>query len=160
MMNDHARKYRQQQILNASPAQQVVMLYDGAIGFCMKAKAAIGEGNIQERHNANRRAMEIVNYLLEILDLEKGGDVARRLYMIYTQLIRKLMDVDFKNDPRICDDVAENLRTLRASWAEIAQQGLQGGTAQAGGAPGPEQAKVVRAGTDEKPEYKPFVSVA
>ena len=125
MQQQNAKTYREQQILNASPAEQVVMLYDGAIGFSLKAKAAIEEGRIEDRYNFNRRAMEVVNYLQEILNIEQGGDVAKRLYMIYAQLLRKMMDVDFKNDPRVCDEVVESLRTLRESWAQLADQQRQ-----------------------------------
>lgn len=116
-----AEQYKRQQILNATPAQQVVMLYDGAMKFCNQAKECIAKGDIQGRHNANKRAMEIVSYMLDILDIEKGGDVARRLQLIYAFLLRRLLEVDFKNDPRICDEVAEHLRILRASWDKIGQ---------------------------------------
>lgn len=117
-----ANQYAQQQILNASPAQQLVMLYDGAIKFTLKAKEAIEAGDIAARHAANRRAMEIVAYLLEILDVTNGGEVAGRLFRIYGFMMRKLLDVDLRNDPRACDEVLEHLRTLRVSWAKLAQQ--------------------------------------
>lgn len=122
-----AQQYHSQQILNATPAQQVVMLYDGAILNCQKAQEAIAAGDIQARHNANRKAMEIVAYMQEVLDVEKGGDVAKRLSVIYSFLLRRLMAVDFKNDARICDEVINHLRILRASWAQIAQGGATGG---------------------------------
>ncbi len=97
------------------------MLYDGALKFCQQAKEAIAKGDIQARHNANKRAMEIVSYMLDILDIEKGGDVARRLQLIYAFLLRRLLEVDFRNDPRICDEVAEHLRILRSSWEKVGQ---------------------------------------
>lgn len=115
------QQYQQQQITNASPAEQVVMLYDGAIKFCGIAKEAIAEGDIQKRHNYNKRAMEVVSYMLDILDYEKGGEVARRLQLIYAFLLRRLLEVDFRNDPRICDEVVEHLRVLRGSWHKIVQ---------------------------------------
>lgn len=151
MSQDLAQKYRQQQILGASPAQQIVMLYDGAIAHCQKAKLAIAEGRIQDRHNANRRTMEIVGYLLDILDLEKGGDVAKRLYVIYNGLLRRLMDVDFKNDPRICDEVADNLKVLRDSWAEVARQGTAPAQAPGQGAGGPASDPVKKLEPGEAP---------
>jgi flagellar protein FliS len=126
-----AEQYKRQQILNASPAQQVVMLYDGAIKFCQQAKECIAKGDIQGRHNANKRAMEVVSYMLDILDIEKGGDVALRLQLIYAFLLRRMLEVDFRNDPRICDEVAEHLRILRASWEKIGQ----GESAKAAGSP-------------------------
>jgi flagellar protein FliS len=119
MAYPNAQQYQAQQIMNASPAQQVVMMYDGAIKFCLRAKDAIEQGEIQQRHNANKRAMEVVSYLMDILDMEKGGDVARRLQVVYAFLLRRLLEVDFRNDPRICDEVVGHLRVLRASWDQL-----------------------------------------
>lgn len=128
-MYPNANQYRTQQIVNASPAQQVVMMYDGAIKFTQQAKEAIEQGEIQARHNANKRAMEVVSYMMDILDMDKGGDVAKRLQLIYTFLLRRMLEIDFKNDPRICDEVTEHLRTLRASWEKIAKtEGIPAGT--------------------------------
>lgn len=128
----NAQHYQSQQILNASAAEQVVMLYDGAIKFCLKAKEAIAEGNIQNRHNNNKRAMEIVSYLQDILDPVQGGDIAKRLQIIYTFLLRRLLEVDFRNDPRICDEVIEHLKVLRGSWEQIANQDRMRGGASSG----------------------------
>lgn len=125
----NAKHYQTQQILNASPAEQVVMMYDGALKFCQQAKECIGNGDIQGRHNANKRAMEVVSYMLDILDLEKGGDVALRLQTIYAFLLRRLLEVDFRNDPRICDEVMTHLRTLRASWSKLGQNTTAGAPA-------------------------------
>lgn len=135
-----ADQYKSQQILNATPAQQVVMLYDGAIKFCQQAQEAINKGDIQARHNSNKRAMEVVSYMLDILDIEKGGDVARRLQLIYAFLLRRLLEVDFRNDPRICDEVIGHLRILRASWEKI------GATESAKAAKTPQQASKVEDG--------------
>ncbi|MBI1308832.1 MAG: flagellar export chaperone FliS [Proteobacteria bacterium] len=115
-------EYLRRQIENATPAQQLVLLYDGAIKFVLRAREAIGQGDIEGRYKANRRAMEIVGYLLEILDMEKGGEVAARLQRIYTFVLKKLMEVDFKNDTASCDEVVEHLRTLRASWYQLAER--------------------------------------
>ena len=146
-----AEQYKNQQILNATPAQQVVMLYDGALKFCQQAREAIDKGDIQGRHNANKRAMEIVSYMLDILDIEKGCDVARRLQLIYAFLLRRLLEVDFRNDPRICEEVAGHLRILRASWDKIGQ-GESTKAKPSASAPGEE------AGNDEKPRVRAAVA--
>lgn len=120
---EQAGQYLRQQIENASPAQQIVMLYDGAIKFTTLAREAIGRGDIEGRFNANQRAVQIVGYLLEILDADKGGEVGARLERIYTFILKKLLEVDFKNDVKVCDEVLEHLRLLRAGWQQLAEQG-------------------------------------
>jgi len=121
MNNKQAQQYQEQQILNATPAEQIVMLYDGALKFLTKTREAIEEGNIQERYNNNKRAGDIIAYLLETLDMEKGGSVAESLAKTYYYMLRKLMAVDMDNSIEAIDDVMGHLRVLRASWEKIAQ---------------------------------------
>lgn len=115
-------EYLKAQIDGASPAQQLVMLYDGAIRFMGQAKEAISRNDVQARYNSNRRALEIVSYLLEILDMEKGGEVAQRLQRIYSFLIKKIMEVDFKNSAEACEEIMGHLRILRSGWNGVAQK--------------------------------------
>jgi flagellar secretion chaperone FliS len=116
------KQYRERQLLGASPAEGVVLLYDGALRFVAQAKEAIGRGDIQGRHNANARAIAIVSYLMEILNPEQGGEVALRLMGIYAFLLKRLVRVDFENSQAICDEVRGHLQTLKTSWDAIAAQ--------------------------------------
>ncbi len=125
-----ARRYLEQQIQNASPAQQIVLLYDGAIKFCRQAKAAIAAGDIEARCKANQRSMEIVSYLMSILDTEKGGEVGVRLMRIYGFLLTKMLDIDIKNDAAAADAVIEHLSILRQSWHQLDKQQLEVSPAQ------------------------------
>lgn len=115
------KTYREQQILNASPAERIVLLYNGAIKFLLLAKASIEKNNIQERFNNNKKALDIITYLQATLDMEKGGDIATNLYRIYNYMQMRLIDVDMKNDVTAIDDVVEKLRELNASWVKVAQ---------------------------------------
>ncbi len=114
-----ARQYLDQQIHNASPAQQLVMLYDGAIKFLLKAKAAIAENNIQERCNNNQRVLEIISYLSNILDMENGGEISMRLLRIYTHISQQILEVEIQNKAEIVDEIIPHLKALRQSWVEI-----------------------------------------
>lgn len=120
MNKNAAQHYKEQQILNATPAERIVLLYNGAIKFLLKAKEAIDEQNVQERFNNNKRASDIIFYLQDTLDMEKGGEIATNLHRIYGYMLRRLIDVDMKNDKEAIDDVIEKLRELNASWQKIA----------------------------------------
>ncbi|MAI07887.1 MAG: flagellar export chaperone FliS [Magnetococcales bacterium] len=120
MNKNAAQHYKEQQILNATPAERVVLLYDGAIKFLLQAKRAIEEKNIQERFNSNKRASDIIFYLQDTLDMENGGEVAVNLFRIYGYMLRRLIEVDMKNDVEAVDDVIAKLRELNASWKKIA----------------------------------------
>tara|TARA_R110000868_G_scaffold262401_1_gene520922 strand:- start:83128 stop:83574 length:447 start_codon:yes stop_codon:yes gene_type:complete len=120
MNRNAAQHYKEQQILNATPAERIVLLYNGAIKFLMHARVAVENKDIQERFNNNKRATEIINYLQETLDLEKGGEIGENLYRIYGYMLRRLIDVDMKNDMEAIDDVVGKLKELNASWQKIA----------------------------------------
>lgn len=120
MNKNAAQHYKEQQILNATPAERVVLLYDGAIKFLLQAKHAIEEKDIQGRFNANKRASDIIFYLQDTLNMENGGEIAVNLYRIYGYMLRRLIEVDIKNDVEAVDDVISKLRELNASWKKIA----------------------------------------
>ena len=114
----NAQAYLQQQIEQADSFQQAMMLYDGAVRFLMQAKDAIGAGEIEARYNANRRAIDIVTYLLGLFDPATGGEVAKRMYGIHIGLLQRMAQIDFENDAAICDEVIGHLKTLRASLSK------------------------------------------
>lgn len=133
MYENQTANYLQKQIETASPAQRVVMLYDGAIKFYLKAKQAIEQKDIEARFNANKRATDIIVHLLGTLNLERGGDVAQRLYTIYMFIMKRQMDIDLKNDATAVDEIVGYLKTLRKSWEEIATKGADRAQAEANG---------------------------
>ncbi|PPR09377.1 MAG: Flagellar protein FliS [Proteobacteria bacterium] len=120
-----AEHYRQQQILNASPAERVVLLYDGAIRFMMITRQAIEEKDIQKRYDNALKARNIVQHLLETLDMEKGGEIAQNLENIYNFLLRQFLEVD-KNSVEAVDEILKHLKILRTSWAKIAMGEKEG----------------------------------
>jgi flagellar protein FliS len=120
-MNQNAAKhYREQQILNASPTERIVLCYNGAIKFLVQARQAIEAGNIQERFNNNKKACDLIMYLQDTLDMEQGGEIALNLQRLYGYMLRRLVDVDMNNSTDAIDDVVEKLRTLNVSWMKIA----------------------------------------
>lgn len=120
-----AEHYRQQQILNASPAERVVLLYDGAIRFMMITRKAIEEKNIQTRFDNSLKARNIITHLQETLDMEKGGDIATNLDNIYNYLLAQFPEVD-KNNTEAVDEILKHLKILRESWAKIAMGEKEG----------------------------------
>lgn len=116
------QKYQTQQIMSASPAKLVAMLIDKAIACLTEAGAAIERGDIAGRHNANRKAIDIVAHLWGTLDLDRGGEIAANLDRLYAFMMRRLGDVDMKNDAQAARDVIGLLDPLRKSWHELASQ--------------------------------------
>ena len=123
MNRSASQNYQTQQIMTASPAGLVVLLYDKAISRLNEAVGAIERGDIEARHTTNRKAIDIIAHLWSTLDLEQGGEIAGNLNRIYSFMMERLADVDSKNDPQAARDVIALLDPLRRSWRQLAQSG-------------------------------------
>jgi flagellar secretion chaperone FliS len=119
MTNRSAERYRNQEILTATPCQLVVKLYDKAIASLAQAEEAIGRRDIKARHAANIRTLEIVSHLTNTLDLERGGEIARNLSRLYGFMCMRMLDIDLNNDAQAARDVIGLLQPLRTSWSEL-----------------------------------------
>ena len=118
--------YREQQILTASPARLVAMLYEKAIICLRQAIKAIEVGDIKARWAANGRAVEIIEHLSMTLDTDKGGEFAADLERLYPFMIRHLINVDVRNDPQPALEVIALLEPLHDAWRKLDHQSPQG----------------------------------
>ena len=123
----HAARYRQSQVETASPAQLVVMLYDGAIRFLTIAREKMVAGELEPRHAHLIKAQKILAELLSSLNLKEGGDVALNLQRVYSFMLQQLVEANLYDKPKPIDDVLAMLRELREGWAEVAVQDLAAG---------------------------------
>jgi flagellar secretion chaperone FliS len=113
--------YRQNAVLAATPAQQVVMLYDGARRFLRQSTIAIRAGEVERAHNTLRRAELIIAHLDGTLDFEQG-QLPARLHAIYQFCLAHLGRGRMDQDPAKLEAVSELLGELRDAWAQIAAQ--------------------------------------
>jgi flagellar secretion chaperone FliS len=103
-----------------APAQQIVLLYEGAIRRIREARQAIELRRVADRCVAVHKATAIIEGLQSCLDHARGGEIARNLDLIYTHVIFRLQRLNLADDPAICDEVIARLDQLRAAWAELA----------------------------------------
>lgn len=125
MSQNGTRQYQIQQIMTATPAMLVFMLYEKAIGCLKEAVKAIEDNEIEARWRANGRAMEVISHLQLTLDMDKGGEVAANLDRLYSYMLRRLPQVDIRNNAPAAREVIGLLEPLRDSWRELAKQGDQ-----------------------------------
>jgi flagellar protein FliS len=123
MPNAASQQYLTQQVMTASPATLMQMLYDKAIGSLREAIQAIENNEIEARWKANSRALEIVSHMQGTLDMEKGGEIAKNLDRLFAYILSRLPRIDFKNDVQVAREVIGLLEPLRDSWRELAAQG-------------------------------------
>lgn len=126
-MTPDISKYLTQQVMTASPAKLVSMLYDKVVISLKEAISAIEAGQIEARWRANARATEILSHMWATLDTEKGGEIARNLDQLFSYMLSRLPEVDLRNDPAPAREVLELIEPLRKSWQELARQETTGG---------------------------------
>ena len=114
--------YRQTQTHTAAPGELVLMLYRGAIRFLGAAIEAIEAQNVAEAHDKIVRAQDIVANLLETLDVERGGDVARNLSALYDFMLRRLIEANVRKDATAAREVQTLLRELLPAWEAAVRQ--------------------------------------
>lgn len=112
--------YKSAGVLTASPAQLVVMLYDGAVRFLRQAAVAMDDGDLPRSNGRLQRGEAIIDELLNTLDFDKGGDVAPRLRDLYLFCLRHLGEARMERDSTKVLEVAGLMGELRESWAQIA----------------------------------------
>ena len=111
-------QYHNNQILNASPEQIMIMLYDGAIRFCRQAKQAMENGDRKVQSERISKTMAIVSEFSNTLDHEVGGDIAADLDALYAYMMRSLTKANLENDPASLKSVEDLLVDLRLTWGE------------------------------------------
>ena len=120
--------YRETQIKTANQIRLIVMLYDGAIRHLNLALDAFAEKH--RRYDAVNNhiiaAQDILSELTASLDFDKGGQLARNLFSLYSFMNRRLLEANLKKDPAPITEVKRHLGELREAWDEIStRKGLE-----------------------------------
>jgi flagellar protein FliS len=125
--NNPWQSYRKVATQTASPAQLVLMLYEGAISFLEKGLTGFNytdplEFNVTISNNI-LRAQAIIHEMNSRLDMDKGAEAAETFRRLYTYFHRRLQEANFKKKREPIEEVIRHLRVLRDSWAEMIRRG-------------------------------------
>ena len=121
-MNPYLKQYRQTQINTASKEQILLMLYDGAVRFLHQAKAGFAEKNIEKIHNNIVKVQNIITEFESSLDMENGGEFARRLFGLYEFMSKQLSNANIKKNEASLDIVIKHMTELRDTWREAVRK--------------------------------------
>ena len=136
MDREASQKYLAQQVISATPAKLVAMLYDRAITLLHDAVGSIEAGDIERRWRASNKATEVIAVLWQALDKEAGGEIAENLNRLYGFMMMHLTMVDTENSAQAAREVIGLLEPLRRSWHEIADgEGANGESKSGSGDP-------------------------
>lgn len=116
MMNAYAQ-YSNSKILTASPAELVLMLYEGAIKFGNIAIMAMEQKDIQKAYNNIIKVQRIVDNFRATLDMKYP--VSEDFDRVYAYLQGRIVDANTYKDPVIMEEVVAHLRSMRDTWKEV-----------------------------------------
>lgn len=118
-------QYSNNKVLTASPAELVLMLYDGAIKFCNIAVVAVDTKDIPKAHTNIIKAQKIIDHLRITLDM--SYPVAQDFDNIYAYVAKRLVEANVSKDKEILEEVCTHLRSVRDTWKEVMRINHVGG---------------------------------
>ena len=109
----YIKQYQTSNITTATPEKLMILLFDGAIQFLMKAKKAIEENIYKERAVNIDGARKIIRELMRTIDLENGNDVSKQLFKLYNRMAMNLIKANVQRNAEKVDEVIEDLTNIR-----------------------------------------------
>jgi flagellar protein FliS len=125
--NEALRSYRQvgaaAQVAAADdPVKLIQLLMGRAVDQLMLARGHMERGETAPKAEQLSRAVAIIDTLNGLVDLERGGEIARNLRDLYDYATQRATYANLKNDPRALDEATNVLREIKAGWDGIAAQ--------------------------------------
>ena len=118
--NNRTSAYQQVEVLSASPAQLVVIVYDYLLVQLCRAARGIETKDLELRADALTRANAAVTELLSGLDIENGGAIGKQLHGLYMFYLGELIEIGRKNDLKLLNRIRTQISELRSAFAEVA----------------------------------------
>lgn len=128
--NYGAKQYKQMSVKTASRGQVLLMLYEGAIQNVKKATIALEKNDMATKGKHIVKAHDIINELVNTLDFEVGGQIARDLERLYNFMVEQLIKGNLENSKEPMMTVLKLLETLYSGW-KVAVEQVQKGSAMA-----------------------------
>ncbi len=119
MSSDPALTYRESAGQTASPVRLVILLYEQLIKDLQRAAVAIERNQVEARTQEIDHALIVVAQLQGVLDMERGGDVAKNLDRFYDVLRGSLIEAEIRRSADLLHAQVRHLLTLREAWVEV-----------------------------------------
>jgi len=115
-LNNPYAVYKNNSVNFASKEQLLLMLVDGAVKFAKVGRQAIVDKKVAVAHENIVKTQDIFYELMATLDVQKGGDWARKLMSVYEFIVRSLVEANMKKDVTIMDQVIPLIEEVRDTW--------------------------------------------
>lgn len=119
-----AARYGRMANSETDPLKQIVMLYDGAIKFLNLTAADIDARDLVAKSEHSTRALDIISYLQNTLNFDRGGAVAVNLDNLYRSVTALTLRASSELDAKLMRHAAATLVPVRDAWHANSQRSL------------------------------------
>ena len=116
--NAHAT-YQNVQITTTDRGRLLLMMYEGAIKFLKQSKAGLEEKDIAKFCRFLSKGQAIIAELMNTLDFEKGGTIARDLDRLYDFMLFYLSEANLNRDGERVARVISLIEIIYSAYREI-----------------------------------------
>jgi flagellar protein FliS len=114
--------YQKTAIQTASKEELVLLLYNGAIRYTSSAVEFLEAKNIPDASKNICRAQAIIVELMNALNFEVGGDIAKNLEYLYSVMVDNLTLANFEHTVEPLKLNLQILEKLQDAWNGVLQQ--------------------------------------
>lgn len=119
MLKSPYDKYRQSSVQTSTPAQLVIMLYDGAIRFAKTAIEGLNKKDLEKSNLNFGKAQTIISELMSTLDY--SIEVSKGLYSLYEYTNHLLVEANIHKNPAKAEEAIGYLTDLRETWIQASK---------------------------------------
>jgi flagellar protein FliS len=119
MITSPYEKYRQSSVQTSTPAQLVIMLYDGAIRFVRTAMDGLSKQDYEKANLNFGKAQTIVSELMSTLDYKY--DVSKNLFSLYEYTNHLLIEANIRKNAEKAEEAIGYLTDLRETWLQASK---------------------------------------
>jgi flagellar secretion chaperone FliS len=113
-MHNPYQIYQQSSVQTATPANLIIMLYDGAIRFTKAGIENIQRRNIEQANYNLKKAQSIINELIASLNYDY--EISNNLVRVYEYMLSLLIQANVKKDAKPAEEVLDFLNQLADTW--------------------------------------------
>ena len=116
-------QYKTVQFTTIDRGRLLLMMYEGCLKFLNQAKEALETHDVSKFARFLSKAQAVIAELMNTLDFEKGGSIAKDLDRLYDFMLFYLTEANMHKDPKKIHRVIKMMETISDAYHEIIESG-------------------------------------
>ncbi|MGE7917512.1 flagellar export chaperone FliS [Viridibacillus sp. NPDC093762] len=118
-MHNPYKAYQQNSVIQSTPGELTLMLYNGCLKFLNQAKKAIEIKDIEMKNTNIQKVQNIIRELMITLDMSHS--VSENMMALYDYMLNLLVEANIYNDISKIDEVIGLTTEFRDTWKQVIQ---------------------------------------